>query len=45
MGKLFFFNSKLGGFDNFKASAEWQKNFKYYHGIQELTIEDEKQSF
>lgn len=42
--KALFFNSKLNGDANFKASAGWLHNFKSRHGIRELNIEGEKLS-
>lgn len=42
--KAIFFNEKLGGGGQFKASTGWLKNFKHRHGIRELNIEGEKMS-
>lgn len=42
--KAIFFNEKLGGGAQFKASTGWLKNFKQRHGIRELNIEGEKLS-
>lgn len=42
--KAIFFNEKLNGDPNFKASNGWLDNFKTRHGIREIKIEGEKLS-
>lgn len=42
--KALFFNSKLNGDQNFRASVGWLSNFKKRHGIRELNIQGEKMS-
>lgn len=42
--KALFFNTKLNGDANFKASIGWLDNFKNRHGIRQLNIEGEKMS-
>lgn len=42
--KALFFNQKLNGDPNFKASSGWLDKFKNRHGIRELNIEGKKMS-
>lgn len=42
--KALYFNEKLGGSADFKASTGWLKNFKSRHGIRELKVEGESLS-
>lgn len=42
--KALYFNEKLGGPADFKASTGWLKNFKSRHGIRELNVQGEKLS-
>lgn len=39
--KALYFNEKLGGPADFKASTGWLKNFKSRHGIRELNVQGE----
>ena len=38
--KAIFFNTRLNGDPNFKASSGWLKKFKGRHGIRELEIQE-----
>lgn len=42
--KALYFNEKLGGPSDFKASTGWLKNFKSRHGIRELNVQGESLS-
>ena len=42
--KAIFFNTRLNGDPNFKASSGWLKKFKGRHGTRELEIHGEKLS-
>lgn len=42
--KALYFNKKLGGSADFKASTGWLKNFKTRHGIRELNVQGESLS-
>lgn len=42
--KVQYFNERLGGSTNFKASSGWLRNFKARHGIRQLSIHGEAMS-